>query len=206
MDFSKLTKYLDDLEKDYGVPGYDLIVKKDHETIFRRMGGFSDYDRSVPVAESDLYIMYSATKVITMTAAMQLIEQGKIGLDDPVTKYLPEFAKMEVADHCVLNQWPPQIPTLADPHHPAKTPITLRMLMTMTAGLNYDIGNAEIVKVREETGLSAGAIALAYLTSQPFPTFPLVGASRVEHVEALREAGDALLTDRQRDLLRSFSR
>lgn len=151
MDFSRLTKYLDDLEKDYGVPGYDLIIKKDHQTIFRRMGGFSDYDRSVPVAESDLYIMYSATKVITMTAAMQLIEQGKIGLDDPVTKYLPEFAKMEVADHCVLNQWPPQIPTLADPHHPAKTPITLRMLMTMTAGLNYDTGGAPILALKEAT-------------------------------------------------------
>jgi CubicO group peptidase (beta-lactamase class C family) len=155
MDFSKLTKYLDDLEKDYGVPGYDLIVKKDHETIFRRMGGFSDYHRSVPVAESDLYIMYSATKVITMTAAMQLIEQGKIGLDDPVTKYLPEFAKMEVADHCKLNQWPPQIPTLADPHHPAKTPITIRMLMTMTAGLNYDTGGAPILALKKATGNQA---------------------------------------------------
>ena len=57
--------------------------------------------------------------------------------------------------------------------------------------------------VREETGLSVGGIALAWLISQPFPTFPLVGASRVEHVEALREAGDAVLTDAQRDLLRT---
>ncbi len=66
--------------------------------------------------------------------------------------------------------------------------------------------NREILErirtVRQETGLSVNAIALAWLMSQPFPTFPLVGASRVEHVEALREAGDALLTDRQRDLLR----
>ena len=152
MNFSRLDKYLDNLEKDYGVPGYDLIVKKNHDTVFRRMGGFSDYNRMVPVAGSDLYIMYSASKVITMTAAMQLIEQKKMGLDDSVTKYLPEFTEMEVADHVVLNQWPPQIPTLEDPHHPAKTPITLRMLMTMTAGLNYDIGNAEIVKMREKTG------------------------------------------------------
>ena len=56
--------------------------------------------------------------------------------------------------------------------------------------------------VREETGLSVGAVALAWLISQPFPTFPLVGASRVEHVAALREAGEAMLTERQRDLLR----
>ena len=150
MNFNKLTDYLDRLGEDYGVPGYDLIVRKDHETVYRRMGGFSDYEGKRPVSDRDLYFLYSATKVITMTAAMQLIEEGRIGLEDPVSAYLPEFERMEVADHFVLNQWPPQIPTLADPHHPAGTPITIRMLMTMTAGLNYDIGNAEIVKMGKE--------------------------------------------------------
>ena len=56
--------------------------------------------------------------------------------------------------------------------------------------------------LRAETGLSVNAIALAWLTAQPFPVFPLVGASRVEQVEALREAGDAVLTAEQRDRLR----
>ncbi len=152
MNFSQLTGYLDRLGSDYGVPGYDLIIRKDHETLYRRRGGFSDYDRTRPVSDQDLYFMYSATKVITMTAAMQLIETGRLGLEDPVSRYLPEFEHMEVADHFVLGQWPPQIPTLEDPHHPAHTPITIRMLMTMTAGLNYDIGNRGIVKLREETG------------------------------------------------------
>ena len=59
--------------------------------------------------------------------------------------------------------------------------------------------------VRTETGLSAGSIALAWLTAQPFPTFPLVGASKVEHVLALREAGDAVLTGAQRDMLRTVA-
>ncbi len=66
---------------------------------------------------------------------------------------------------------------------------------------NREILN-RIRAVRQETGLSVNSIALAWLMSQPFPTFPLTGASRVEHVEALREAGNALLTDRQRDMLR----
>ncbi len=70
---------------------------------------------------------------------------------------------------------------------------------------NREILN-RIRKVGKETGLSAGSIALAWLISQPFPTFPLAGASRTEHVETLQEAGDAVLTDQQRDMLRSFSR
>ena len=56
--------------------------------------------------------------------------------------------------------------------------------------------------IRQETGLSVGAIALAYLTHQPFPTFALAGASRLAHVLALKEAGDAVITPRQRDFLR----
>ncbi len=64
---------------------------------------------------------------------------------------------------------------------------------------------ARLAGVRERTGLSAGAAALAYLTCQPFPTFALAGASRLAQVEALREAGDAVLTDEDRDFLRSFS-
>ncbi len=55
-----------------------------------------------------------------------------------------------------------------------------------------------------ETGLSVGALALAWLTSQPFPVFALAGASRPGHVLALKEAGDAVLTDRQRDALRTL--
>lgn len=54
----------------------------------------------------------------------------------------------------------------------------------------------------KETGLSVGALSLAWLTCQPFPTFPIAGVSRMEHVEALREAGDAALTAQQRDALR----
>lgn len=53
-----------------------------------------------------------------------------------------------------------------------------------------------------QTGYSVNAIALAWLTSQPFPTFPIAGVSKMEHIDALREAGDAILTAEQRDGLR----
>ena len=56
----------------------------------------------------------------------------------------------------------------------------------------------------KDTGLSVGAISLAWLTSQPFPTFPIAGVSRMEHIDALKEAGDAVLTVQQREWLRKL--
>lgn len=173
MDFSRLTAYLDRLGEQYGVPGYDLIITRDHETVYRHMGGCSDYDGLVPMNGSELYYIYSATKVITMTAAMQLIQAGKLGLDEPISRYLPEFEHMQVADHCELGKWPPEIPTLKDPHHPARTPITLRMLMSMTAGFNYEIAGEPILQLKKETGNQAdtrqmmGAIAKMPLLFEP---------------------------------------
>ena len=59
-------------------------------------------------------------------------------------------------------------------------------------------------KLSRETGMSVGTLSLAWLTSQPFPTFPIAGVSRMEHIAALEEAGDAVLTAEQRDFLRTM--
>ena len=69
--------------------------------------------------------------------------------------------------------------------------------------LNLEI-YARVLEVRRQTGLSVGAIALAYLTCQPFPVYPLAGVSRVSHVLALAEAADAVITPEQRDYLFRF--
>ena len=61
---------------------------------------------------------------------------------------------------------------------------------------------ARAQRLAGETGMSVATLSLAWLTSQPFPTFPIAGVSRMEHISALREAGDAVLTAQQRDYLR----
>lgn len=63
----------------------------------------------------------------------------------------------------------------------------------------------ELKRLKAETGMSIHALSLAYLTCQPFPTFPLCGASSISQVEALGEAGDAILTREQCEALRSFT-
>ena len=63
---------------------------------------------------------------------------------------------------------------------------------------------ARLKELRERTGLSVGALALAWLTSQDFPVFPIVGASRPEQALALKEAGEAVLSAEERDWLRAI--
>ena len=154
MNFEKLTAYLDSLKEQYGVPGTDIKVVKDHETIYRHMTGFSDYEGSVPVSDKDLYDIYSASKIATMTAVMQLIEQEKLGLYDPVAKYLPEFSDMYYDPEFKFS-FPPKMPTRETAVCRADNPILIWNLMSMTAGLSYDIVSPSIKKVQEEIGSQA---------------------------------------------------
>ena len=134
MDFSRLTAYLDYLDK-LNVPGCDLAVYREHELIYRHQAGHRDLARTAPIRGNEAYFLYSSTKLFTTCAAMQLIEQGKLSLDDPVSAYLPAYAHLTVKD--------------GDAVRPAKTVMTVRHLMSMQSGLNYDTQTPAIEKVME---------------------------------------------------------
>ena len=85
MAFEKLTEYLDSLGESYGVPGLDCKVMKDHQVLYRHSAGYSDFLGKRPVFGNELYDLYSATKVVTMLAVMQLVEQGRLGLEDELS-------------------------------------------------------------------------------------------------------------------------
>ena len=150
MNFGKLTAYLDSLEEKYGVPGVDCKVIRDHETIYRHMTGFSDYEKTKPVSQADLYDIYSMSKIATMTAVMQLIERGEIDLGDDVTKYLPEFAEMYYDPNFKFG-WPMVMPTRETATKKAENPIKIWNLMSMTAGLGYDINSEPIKELQKAT-------------------------------------------------------
>ena len=132
MDFSRLTEYLDYLHK-LNVPGCDLAIYREHELIYRHQAGWRDVARTAPIQGDEVYFLYSATKVFTSCAAMQLIEQGKMNLDDPVSAYLPAYAHLTVKD--------------GENIRPAKTVMTIRHLMSIQSGLNYNTGTPAIEKV-----------------------------------------------------------
>ena len=101
----------------------------DGPTTFVSAGKIADDSTAAPAGPDSLWRVYSMTKPITALAAMILIDQGKIKLDEPVSDFIPGFAHMNV---------------LTDPEHslatrPATHPVTIRNLLTHTAGLGYTI-------------------------------------------------------------------
>ncbi len=122
----------------------------DGPTLFVTAGRIADGAKAPAANPDSLWRVYSMTKPVTATAAMILIEEGRMGLDDPVSKYIPAFAHMRV---------------LTDPDHslasrPAARPITIRNLLTHTAGLGYSIiTRGPLLQEYERLGIEPGAIS-----------------------------------------------
>jgi methyl acetate hydrolase len=103
-------------------------------------GAFGKRDSSGPPAEPDsIFAIASMTKAITTVAALQLIEQGKVKLDAPVSEHLPQFDKLEVLEGFDSETGKPRL-------RPARTPVTLKHLLTHTSGLCYDIWDPQMFR------------------------------------------------------------
>lgn len=143
MNTEKLTNYLNSLIP-RGIPSVDCAVYKDHECIYRYMTGYTDLDHTVEVSNDTQYLMFSMTKVQTMIALMQLVEQGKISLDDPVSKYLPAYSNLTVVDQ--------------DGNESPAEPILIWHLASMQSGLDYNLDRPGIKRILERDGMKATTI------------------------------------------------
>lgn len=153
MNFQPVIEYIENvLRAEKGVPGCDLKIMRGHETLFRYQSGFHDYDAVRPVCGNELYFMYSCTKPITCTAAMQLVEQGKLELDAPVSRYLPEYGNaFLIKDGAAV---------------PVSRPITVRHLFTMSAGLSYNRETAPILQtIAEDPHASTQKLVNSFIRS-----------------------------------------
>lgn len=137
MDFTNLKNYMERMTN-WIVPGNSVAVYMNNEKIFSWQTGYADRENKIPMNEDHLFNAYSATKITTVTAAMQLYEKGLFLLDDPIYEYLPEFKEMNVRHPLGFIV-------------PAQKPITFRHLFTMTAGLPYKKVFPSLEKARELT-------------------------------------------------------
>lgn len=152
MNFENLKKCMDNLVSDEKRPSADVLVYRNHEPLFRYYTGVMDIENGGDLKGDEYYFIYSMTKMVTCCSALQLLEQGKYELDDPVSKYLPEYAKMKITSDALNTENAAKIASgqtagesvdVQDDGY-AKTPITIKHLFTMTAGLDYSIFSPEI--------------------------------------------------------------
>lgn len=146
------------------VAGVVAIATTDKETIYQAAFGKRDLGKADAMTANDVFWIASMTKAITGVAAMQLVEQGKLSLDAPIGKVLPDLATVQVLDgfdaggKAILRA--------------VRRAITLRHLMTHTAGYGYGTWNANLARYMEQAELPAARTGQLKALSVPLTFDP----------------------------------
>jgi CubicO group peptidase (beta-lactamase class C family) len=126
------------------IPGVVAVAADGSDVIYQGAFGKRDLSKDAPMTPDSVFWIASMTKAITTAGAMQLVEQGRLSLDEPVGKLLPDLASPQVLDGFDASGEPKL--------RPAKRPITLRQLMTHTAGFCYDMWNGDMGVYLQKAG------------------------------------------------------
>jgi methyl acetate hydrolase len=146
------------------IPGVVAIAADSNEVIYQGAYGKRDLSKDEAMTPDSVFWIASMTKAITTAGAMQLVEQGKLALDTPIGKLLPDLASPQVLEGFDAKGEPRL--------RPAKHPITLRQLMTHTAGFAYDMWNGDMVKYLENTGTPGVISCKNHALKTPIMTEP----------------------------------
>lgn len=114
------------------------LIARDGVVAHRGAHGFRDLEARLPMERDTICRMYSMTKIVTSVAALMLVEEGRIRLDDSASDYLPELKQMKVFTGGTADA-----PELA----PAARPITVKHLLTHTSGFIYDFDGNDALHV-----------------------------------------------------------
>ena len=133
---SRLDDFLHRLTSSGKIPGWSMAVRRRSVLAYTSTGGCRDLAAGLPVEPGTLFRIYSMTKPVTAVAAMMLYERGDVELSDPVARFIPSFGRMRVFTSGS---------DLQPVTEPARRQITLRHLLTHTAGLTYGFHRAHPV-------------------------------------------------------------
>jgi methyl acetate hydrolase len=125
------------------MPGIIAMAATDKGVLYEGAFGRRELGKDAPMTLDTVVWIASMTKAITATAAMQLVERGKLALDAPASQLVPGLAKAQVLEGFDAAGQPRL--------RPPKRPITLRQLLTHTAGFGYEIWRTEIAKYQTAT-------------------------------------------------------
>jgi CubicO group peptidase (beta-lactamase class C family) len=133
------------------IPGAVIIVARHGKVVMYEAMGRIDPAGDAPMTRDAIFRIYSMSKPITTLTAMMLVEEGRLKLDDPVSKYIPSFAKMQVG----VEKADPAGGKATLELVPARRPITIQDLMRHTSGITYGFFGSSLVKTQySEANLS----------------------------------------------------
>ena len=134
------------------IPGAIVLVQQHGRPVYFEKFGFRDVVARLPMTDDTIFRLYSMSKAITSVAAMMLVDDGKLSLDDPVGKYIPAFADVKVGVEKPHKTGKPAL-TL----EPLKHPITILDLLRHTSGLTYGFyGESAVRELYSKADLYAG--------------------------------------------------
>jgi len=134
------------------IPGAILLIQQHGKPVYLESFGVRDPDTGQPMTADSIFQIYSMSKAVTSVAAMMLVDDGKLSLDDPVSKYIRSFADtkvgVDVSDES--GQYPLKL-------EPQKRPMTIRDLLRHTSGITYGFfGEGQQKKFYADPKLYAG--------------------------------------------------
>ncbi|USQ81244.1 beta-lactamase family protein [Ornithinimicrobium faecis] len=126
------------------VPGVVAMLTNANETVYETAAGVRRSGGNDPVTTEDIFLMWSTTKAITATAALQLVERGQLDLDAPARTYAPAIGEIQVLEGFDDDGEPVLRAPTED--------VTTRMLLTHTGGFAYDFFNEDYYRLAQEKG------------------------------------------------------
>ncbi|MGB7395425.1 MAG: serine hydrolase domain-containing protein, partial [Pricia sp.] len=131
------------------VPGIVALIARNGKIVFHNAYGMADNASKTEMTKDAIFRIASQTKAVTSTAVMMLWEEGKFQLDDPISKYIPEFGEAQILD--TFNEKDSTYTVKS-----AKDQITIRDLITHTSGLGYGVidGDERFRKIYAKAGIT----------------------------------------------------
>jgi CubicO group peptidase (beta-lactamase class C family) len=132
------------------IPGAVVLIARNGKIVYHKAFGYSDMDKQTILKKDDIFRIASQSKAITSLAVMILLEEGKFLLDEPVSKYIPEFKNPSVLK--TFNEKDSSYTA-----EPAQSEITIRQLLTHSSGIDYaSIGSNEHKAIYAKAGVHSG--------------------------------------------------
>jgi CubicO group peptidase (beta-lactamase class C family) len=159
---NQLDLFIESYMDQKAVPGGVFLVARKGKIVYFKSFGNRSMDSNEPYKKDDIFRIASMTKAITTTAIMQLYENGKLGLDDPVHYYIPAFKEMTVLEE--FNTEDSTYTTV-----PANKKITIRHLLTHTSGIVYgDFMGGSVKLVYEDLQMTGVGLSHDSWTTEEF--------------------------------------